>query len=222
MCFSSYPNFAWFFITCIIYISSYHCLELEIKEVYSDGRLDCSQISLYKHLKDVPLYFINLDSAIDRRNRFLIQYECMKLRRIAGVNASDEVILNSLLKNDISTLPGTIDSLADGIWNGKTFIQQNRTQSQAFIGALGCTLAHLKTALAIFRAGHEYALVLEDDASPELAYMWFGSIEGWIHSLDSSWSALQLSAIGSLFFWSARFEVAEKYESRQVIFQDGW
>ena len=55
--------------------------------------------------------------------------------------------------------------------------------------------------------------------------MWFGSMSGWIETVqktNSEWSALQLSAVGSLFFWSARFEASEDFEARQIIMQDGW
>jgi hypothetical protein len=182
----------------------------------------CYQSGLFQHLKEIPIYYINLDNAIQRKERFLTNFGCLNPIRIPGVNASDSAYLSQTIINQISDVPGLIDELHDGIWDGKSQIVNSDIENPRFLGALGCTLSHLKTALLFQNTGQEYALVLEDDASPELSNMWYGNIPGWIESVGSDWSALQLSAVGSLFFWSSRFEAAENYTARQVVVQEKW
>lgn len=185
---------------------------------------DCTNSPLLVHLNNIPTYYINLDSAEHRRDQFLSLFTCIhhQLHRISGVNGSDPDDVQKYLLNDVHTLPGVIDSLPNGLWDGIQHVPQVESYNKIFRGSLGCTLAHLKAALEIFRAGHDYALVLEDDASPELADMWYGTIPGWIESLHPGWSALQLSAVGSLFYWTGRFSQAENYTDRQVITFGNW
>jgi len=214
-----------FFLIILIFVRA-----IEVELTYEGTNFgnpvyDCKGSALSAHLANIPVYYINLDSAEKRNNQFRYLFACIshQLRRVTGVNGSDsEEVRKYLLNPDIRALPGVIDSLPNGTWDGLQYVPQVEEYREVFLGSLGCTLAHLKVALEIFKAGHEYALVLEDDASPELADLWYGTVQGWIKSIGPDWSALQLSAVGSLFYWTGRFTQAENYTSRQVITYGNW
>jgi len=93
--------------------------------------------------------------------------------------------------------------------------------SGEYLERLGKTLSHLD---AIYRArdeGARAALVMEDDASPELLPTWTSGLDAYVERLPEDWTVVQLSAYGDeraiskLFFdWqSARLRAPGRYLS---------
>lgn len=171
-----------------------------------------------KDVINMPVYFINLESAVGRRFVFEKEFGCLNLSRIVGVEYVNENSIAKFIENDLDAIAGDIG--ISGTWDGKSFLRQNRTSS--FYGALGCTLSHLVIALEVHKLGYEKVLVLEDDASSELFPFWYGNIDGWLSALSTGWSALQLSAIGLLPFWNHVFDQSRSQYRRQSIFHDTW
>ena len=127
------------------------------------------------------MYYINLDGAKRRHNDFLESFGCIpenRLHRISGVNGSDTDDVGHHIVNDMKTIAGVIEDLPGRVWEKGSYIQQMKTPQLHWHGALGTTISHLKAALQMYNDGHDYALILEDDVSPELVPLWHGTIEG--------------------------------------------
>jgi len=61
-----------------------------------------------------------MDSATQRRDKFLSMFGCLDPIRIAGVNASDPSNVKKYLSLGLSTIPGVAEhDLGEEEWNGK-------------------------------------------------------------------------------------------------------
>lgn len=117
---------------------------------------------------DVPTYWINLDTSIDRRKFFL----------------------KSLRRSGITTPMERVPAVRGGrYW-------RNPVKSSGFAwrskGELGCALSHLKVARRLLDDGHDAALVLEDDADLTFWRLWPYSLRQIINKLPPNWTTLSL------------------------------
>ena len=95
---------------------------------------------------NIPVYFINLDGAEERRNSFMDMFGCLQPVRIPGMNASDPAIVKQYLSLGLKNVPGVAENDEnEEEWDGKKRRDIKRLDS-FFYGVLGCTLGHLLAA----------------------------------------------------------------------------
>jgi len=100
----------------------------------------------------VPTYFINLDRSYKRRGDMVERFRGLtnltRIPAVDGLNLTD--VENVVLLRE-----------------GET-VEEYATRTQARMGEVALTMSHFRAIKTAYDAGHEYALVLEDDASTEL------------------------------------------------------
>ena len=177
---------------------------------------------------DIPIFYINLDNAIERRNKFERYFGCANLTRVPGVLGRDHEEVSKWLAKPILLSPGLAEhdeELGESEWDG--IVQRPlRRISPMFLGALGCTIAHIRAMAAISRLNLPYALIMEDDMTPELFPTILNSssiykLSTIIKQLPSNWSAVELSAITGEGAWK---ELMDRLKSTQVenMIHDLW
>lgn len=120
---------------------------------------------------DLPVYYVNMDAHTDRRQRIETRLTALRpppplVVRVAGV-----------------------DGLARMSTGGSGVHSGFEWESA---GELGCTLSHLAAAKQIYLAGHEAAIVLEDDAHLGLAGLWPRPVSWLTRQLPTNWTTIQL------------------------------
>lgn len=118
---------------------------------------------------DIPIYYINLKRSPERHEYMQKQIEQHNVKfwtRIEGVN-------------------GKTDPTVKYINNFNKF----RTLTN---GEVGCCLSHLRAIKQAYDDGVEYALILEDDASFDLAAHWDKPLSEIIARAPENWTILQL------------------------------
>jgi len=118
---------------------------------------------------DIPIYYINLKRSPERQEYMQKQIEQHNVKnwtRIEGVN-------------------GKNDPTVKYINNFNKF----RTLTN---GEIGCCLSHLRAIKQAYDDGVEYALILEDDASFDLAPHWDKPLSELIAKAPENWTILQL------------------------------
>lgn len=117
---------------------------------------------------DVPIYFINLDKDINRKNYILDQLNEIKLGSFKRIPA--------ILGKDIK------------------YKYQNYKYTD---GELGTLLSHLKALKEFKESNNKYALILEDDVSLRLSYKWKYKLSEICNNLPKNWVTCQLFFIPS-------------------------
>ena len=139
--------------------------------------------------EDCPTYYVNLDKSEERRARVERLFGGFtNLERVAGVDGHNKRAVLDVLSGDHcppSALPNSFDEGSLGVRRG----------SGTYLSRLGCALSHLKAILRAHDDGREYALILEDDATPDLVPTWAGSLSDFVETLPEDWTIVQLSAL---------------------------
>ena len=139
--------------------------------------------------EDCPTYYVNLDKSEERRARVERLFGGFtNLERVAGVDGHNKRAVLDVLSEDHcppSALPNSFDEGSLGVGRG----------SGTYLSRLGCALSHLKAILRAHDDGREYALILEDDATPDLVPTWAGSLSDFVETLPEDWTIVQLSAL---------------------------
>lgn len=84
----------------------------------------CRYEQTYDHFRrnrynNIPVYYINLDNAVHRKEAFLSMFGCLDPVRIPGVNASNPAVLKRYLSLGLTTVPGVAEhDLGEPEWNG--------------------------------------------------------------------------------------------------------
>jgi GR25 family glycosyltransferase involved in LPS biosynthesis len=126
-----------------------------------------------KNLSYIPIYYINLDSSIDRRNEMeneLKNYGVINYYRISAINGRDP----EQLKNVKSTAKNTSEI------------------------ELATTMSHMKAIHTAYKNGDDYAIILEDDMSLSTVPFWKKSILeviDEIKGIDPDWTILNIGQI---------------------------
>ena len=105
-----------------------------------------------------------------------------------GVDGHNKRAVLNVLSEDHcppSALPNSFDEGTLGVRRG----------SGTYLSRLGCALSHLKAILRAHDDGREYALIMEDDATPDLVPTWAGSLSDFVKTLPEDWTIVQLSAL---------------------------
>ena len=141
------------------------------------------------HTEECPTYYVNLDKSVDRRARVERLFGAFtNLHRVAGVDGhSKRAVLDVLSAEHCppSSLPRSFDETNLGVRRG----------SSTYLSRLGCALSHVQAILRAHDDGREYALILEDDATPDLVPTWVGSLHSFVQTLPKDWTIVQLSAL---------------------------
>lgn len=143
-------------------------------------------------LVDLPIYFINLDRATERRNYMENQHEMTRISAIDGKNI--EIARRTLqgprdvheFRNKSSPPVTGGDDLLNEIHN--TYINEFNFLSSAEIA---CTLSHIKAIHMAYKDGCQKALIMEDDMSFEFVPFWDKKLSDY--EVDN-WHIIQLHA----------------------------
>lgn len=103
---------------------------------------------------DYPIYYINLDRSIDRREKIEDQFNKYGVENVTRISAVDGKQLSSMKE-------GTVPELGS---YSNSFRMTPRE--------LGCTLSHLKAIKQAYESGLENVLIFEDDVSLDLMPLW--------------------------------------------------
>jgi GR25 family glycosyltransferase involved in LPS biosynthesis len=132
-------------------------------------------------LSNIPIYYINMDKDISRRN-FIENQSLLyniKINRISAINGKEKN-----LKNDkIELYPG---------YNIPYFNNYSITNSE-----LGCTLSHIKAIYTSYKNNDELALIIEDDTSFVLVPYWDKTIKQVIDNAPTDWTIIKLFRLGN-------------------------
>jgi GR25 family glycosyltransferase involved in LPS biosynthesis len=137
-----------------------------------------------------PTYYVNLNQSFERRERMerLFAGTFPELTRVPGIDGHNKTDVQHALSAKHCApeqLPHSFDDVNLAVKRG----------SGTYLSRLGCTLSHLRAILKAYDDGREYALILEDDATPDLIPTWPGSFQQYVEMLPKDWSIVQLSAL---------------------------
>lgn len=152
---------------------------------------------------DMPVFYINLDESVDRRLAMEKYYGCLNLNRIPAISFKED---SDWLKHPFSDVAGLVDDL----YGQKIDPFAKRPQEPyltpnvlpTYLATIGCLLSHLRAAYIVASLQLPYALILEDDMTPELFPGWSGASISDIIS-NHNFSALQLSLLGPIELFEA-------------------
>lgn len=138
--------------------------------------------------EECPTYYVNLDKSEDRRERVERLFAPFKhLHRVPGIDGHSKSSVMDVLSSKCppSMLPNSFDEGNLGVHRG----------DGTYLSRLGCTLSHVKAILKAHDDERDYALILEDDATPDLVPTWHGTLRDFVETLPEDWTIVQLSAL---------------------------
>ena len=139
----------------------------------------------------IKTYYVNSRANIDARLAMESQF--------AGFDGLERVAAVDTLKE--SALENVIDQARCATkkeWPKSFYVSHGTKKlSVEYMAALGASLSHLNAIYKAFDDGAEVALILEDNATPDLIPTWATNLKGFASTLPKDWSIVQLSAIGS-------------------------
>ena len=122
--------------------------------------------------RPIGVYWINLERSKERRKNML---ELLK-----------DPVFNGMTKHRIEAYDGGDPNVEKKM---RTMIPMSDKLS---VKEYACLLSHLKTILSVSKSNHEYALILEDDASLEYKPYWKTTIMQCIHGAPYDWDIIQV------------------------------
>jgi GR25 family glycosyltransferase involved in LPS biosynthesis len=140
---------------------------------------------------DIKTYYVNGRANIDARLAMESHFAGFEgLQRVPAVDAMRE-----------SDLENAIDKArcaTKRAWPRSFYVDDGvKKLSSQYMAALSTSLSHLTAIYKAFDDGAEVALILEDDAAPDLMPTWANNLEEFALTLPYDWTVVQLSAIGS-------------------------
>lgn len=168
---------------------------------------------------DLPVFWITLNDTSTRSRilRAQLGRTAVQYTRISAVNrvqARDAVML------------GQTRIMATGVTDAEGILPPAPPMSRAArtdfdarvsLSVIACALSHLKAIYTAYLAGHESAVILEDDVSLRSAFSWPGSLSNMTSAAQTprgGWDILQLASMSSEYlrktreleqpFWPAR------------------
>lgn len=131
------------------------------------------------YMTNLPVYFISLDRSSERTREFLARLErfSRSIVHIQAVNGRNKSQVEASVQQSY----------------GELFLNVPEERKKARPAVVGCTLSQLKAIRAAYLAGHDLALVMEDDMSLDLAPWWGMSLDDYVQTLPEGWQASQLS-----------------------------
>lgn len=132
------------------------------REAHREENLELARRNL-----DLPMYWVNLDRSLDRRERMLETFERLGPRvQAKRVPAFDGASLDEI---DIRMLKG------------------RRTATE-----VACLRSHVRALDTMLRDGHEMAVIMEDDVSLDAAHLWPQRLSEIVATAPDDWTAIQL------------------------------
>jgi hypothetical protein len=121
-----------------------------------------------------PVYYINLDRDVQRNNEMIEQFSKYHITNPTRIQAIYGKGFNSLKKGE-----------DQGIKFTNTF--------KLSAGELGCTLSHLCAIRKGYEDGHEFIVVMEDDAGLDLIPYWPFDLPVLIGNIKEDWNVIQMT-----------------------------
>ena len=148
-----------------------------------------------KFIGNVPIYYINLDSSSDRKEK-LLKFFCEEgVCQYKRVNAIDG---NSV---DIENL------------KNKYHIYENLSKPE-----IGCALSHYKAIEMFYESGENYGLIIEDDCSFDYVKFQKQSLQDLINEC-TDWEVLKLSDISMEY--KKKPELAQELALKKFVKKGG-
>jgi hypothetical protein len=141
----------------------------------------------------LPVYWINLDRATDRRL-------CME-KQFARRNITHHRV-------------SAIDASVDAWW--QAFIPEQPPQQ--YQGSVACELSHYKAMHSFLQSNAPVALILEDDLSFEFEGWWSENLIDTINGAPQGWETLQLGVITVSDGWSLLVDNGKQYQKRFTLY----
>ena len=149
-----------------------------IKDVYGELEKYMKKDKEIYARMDVPVYYINMDRSIKRREFMESQsrlFQVPSCTRVEGVAGNH------------------LDSLASGRCKDLSYTNEFSEMSPP---ELGCTLSHLKAIRTAYQEDRELALILEDDAVFSLIPFWETKLSQVASNAPKDWEIIQLFTLG--------------------------
>jgi GR25 family glycosyltransferase involved in LPS biosynthesis len=144
------------------------------------------------HLTAIPTYYLTLGG--ERAEKWFAKYKhfSSNLHIVDGVRGVERLAVEGMIT------------------------QPYEAFSRIPAGVVGCTLSHMRAIKQAYDSGAEVALILEDDAVPDLAPWWPQSLEAYIASLPDDWQLSQLSWTTQEDRASQKYAASEEFQ-RQAL-----
>jgi glycosyl transferase family 25 len=143
-----------------------------------------------RNLGYIPIYYINLDRSIERRNLMENNLEKygIKAKRISAIDGGN---IERKYETDITP------NLKEGEINGIKYVSEH---SNITTYELGCTLSHLKAISQAYNDGNNLALIFEDDIGLDLIPHWKKTLPEIIErDFPTDWNIVNLNPTCSIF-----------------------
>ena len=128
--------------------------------------------SVYKLKNFGPIYYLNLDDHLERREYMESQFKYWEIENYTRISAYD----------------GREDDLSD--------IISGRYPDNMTSGEIGCTTSHLKAIKHWYETSDSpYAVIMEDDCNIDIARFWNFTWEDFIARVPYCWDVIQLAII---------------------------
>ena len=124
---------------------------------------------------NIPIYYINLDRSIDRKNNVEYQFKKFKIKNYTRVSGIDGKNIKNNFKDIVQGI-SFINNYKDGLLNSE----------------IGCILSHIKAIEQAYNGNCEEVLILEDDVSLDLMYFWNKNLSDTIKDAPNDWEIIQL------------------------------
>jgi GR25 family glycosyltransferase involved in LPS biosynthesis len=130
--------------------------------------------SVYKLRNLPPIYYINLDSQVERRTYMEEQFKYWEIENYTRISAYD----------------GRTSDLSEIL---KGTYPENMTS-----GEIGCTCSHLKAIKEWYETTDTpYALIMEDDVDINIARFWNFTFSDFLAKVPYAWDCVQLAIIST-------------------------
>jgi GR25 family glycosyltransferase involved in LPS biosynthesis len=144
-----------------------------------------------KIIEDIPIYYINLNRSLDRKEKMekILGDNNLKYKRIEAIDGRD-LNLEEIKKNYL-------------------------VNPKLNIFEIACALSHMKVIEEIINDGHEYALVFEDDCNFEYLKYKKEKLKDLIKS-NNKWEIIQLGSINN----KKNFEIISNSQDKLIEIND--
>jgi GR25 family glycosyltransferase involved in LPS biosynthesis len=140
---------------------------------------------------DVPVYYINMDRSVDRREFMENQFKLFDINspiRIRGVSG-DSLEHPPPATSPPATSPPRGGNILFGAYGDISYAIEHTDLSPSEVG---CTLSHLLAIETAYGNNEQVALILEDDASLSLVPFWDEKLSDIIANAPIDWEIIQL------------------------------
>lgn len=133
---------------------------------------------------DTPVFYINLDTAYDRRKHIINQFQKHTFTNTYRVHAVD-------VKQLVSTKKGRIEMIQDENHENHEIMFVNHYDNHTPV-ELACTLSHIKAIMNAYEMKYDHVLVVEDDVSFDLKPFWNNTLNNVVKDAPKDWDIINI------------------------------